>query len=106
MNQSPSPLQPNPLGSASLGLGIASVALVFGIGFCSIIGVQQGWIGWVATVAFVCGTSSAFLGVIGALLGLGGLVGSQRQRSSAIAGLVLGLAGACLFIFFLAALSR
>lgn len=106
MNQSsPSP-QPNPLGSASLGLGIASVALVFGIGFCSWVGAQQGWIGLVGTVVFVCGTSSAFLGVLGALLGLGGLFGSNRQRSSAIAGLVLGLLGACLFFFFLATLSR
>lgn len=104
MNQSSPSTQSNPLGNASLGLGIASVALVFGIGFCSLVGAQQGWIGLVATAAFVCGSSSAFLGLLGALLGLGGLFGSHRQRASAIAGLILGLLGACLFFFFLAAL--
>jgi len=34
----------NTPGNASLGLGIASAALVFGIGICALVGAQQGWI--------------------------------------------------------------
>ncbi len=33
-----------PLAKASLALGLASVALVFGIGLCAIVGTRQGWI--------------------------------------------------------------
>ena len=35
------PQPSNPLGGASLGLGIASSALVFGIGLCAITGAAQ-----------------------------------------------------------------
>jgi len=45
--------KPNPLGNASLGLGIASAALVFGLGLCAIVGAQQGWLGLVGTPLFV-----------------------------------------------------
>ena len=47
------PQQPNTLGNASLGLGIASAALVFGIGLCALIGARQGWIQVAATPLFV-----------------------------------------------------
>jgi hypothetical protein len=91
------PHRPNPLGSASLGLGIASASLVFGIGLCALTGVSQRWIQLAGTPLFVCGGSSAFLGFLGALLGLAGLFGKGHSRATAIAGLVLGLAGMCLF---------
>jgi len=42
------PQQPNNLGNASLGLGIASAALVFGIGLCALTGLGQRWLGWSA----------------------------------------------------------
>ena len=32
---------PNTLGNANLGLGIAAVSLVFGIGLCALVGLQQ-----------------------------------------------------------------
>ena len=94
----PPPLQSNTLGNASLGLGIASAALVFGIGVCALVGVQQGtWIAAAATPLFVCGASSAFLGVLGAAVGLGGLFGGQRSKATAVVGLVLSLLALCLF---------
>ena len=62
------------------------------------LGVQQGWIQVAATPLFVCGASSAFLGLLGAGLGIGGLFGANRSRAAAIAGLLLGLAGLCLFL--------
>ena len=103
----PTPPQPNTLGNASLGLGIASAALVFGLGVCALVGVQQGtWIAAVATPLFVCGASSAFLGLLGAAVGLGGLFGGQRSKATAVVGLVLSLLALCLFFGVLAALRR
>ena len=101
----PPPRQQNALGKASLGLGIASVSLVFGIGLCALVGLQQGWLPIAATVLYVCGASSAFLGFLGVVLGVGGLFGRNRARATAIAGLLLGLAGACLFIAVVGAVS-
>jgi hypothetical protein len=97
---------PNPLGNASLGLGIASVALVFGIGLCALTGVAQQWIQLVGTPLFVCGGSSSFLGLVSAALGLAGLIGKGRSRATAIAGLVLGLIGVCLFVMTLALVNK
>jgi hypothetical protein len=98
------PQQPNQLGNASLGLGIASTALVFGIGICALVGANQGWIQLLGTPLWVCGASSAFLGLLAALLGVGGLFGKNRARAAAIAGLFLGIGGICIFIWVLAAL--
>jgi hypothetical protein len=101
MSDSPSQ---NTLGNASLALGIASVAFVFGIGLCAVTGFNQGWIRLAGTPLYVCGASSAFLGLVGAGLGLGGLLGSGRSRATAVAGLTLGAASMCLFFFFLVAI--
>lgn len=54
------PKEPNTLGNVSLALGIAAVSLIFGIGICSLTGLQQGWIGLAATPLWVCGVRSAF----------------------------------------------
>jgi hypothetical protein len=89
--------QSNSLGNASLGLGIASAALVFGIGLCALTGVSQQWIQLAGTPLFICGSSSAFLGLLGALLGLAGLFGKGRSRATAIVGVLLGFFGICLF---------
>jgi hypothetical protein len=91
----------NTLGNASLGLGIASAALVFGIGLCALTGAAQKWVQLVGTPLFICGGSSAFLGFLGVLLGLAGLFGKDRSRATAIVGLVLGLVGVCLFFTIL-----
>lgn len=93
-----SPQQSNPLGTASLVLGILSAALVFGIGLCALTGITQKWIQWVGTPLFVCGGSSAFLGFLGLVLGIAGLFGSKRTKATAIVGLIFGLMGICLFI--------
>jgi hypothetical protein len=96
-----SPQQPNTLGKASLILGIASISLVFGLGLCGLVGGAQ--IPVFVTLLFVCAASSAFLGLVAAILGLGGLFGANRQRAAAIIGLVLGLGGVCLFLVILSA---
>jgi hypothetical protein len=101
MNQ---PQQPNTLGNTSLALGIASSALVFGIGLCGLVGAQQGWINIAGTPLYICGSSSAFLGLLGAALGVAGLFGKGRSRATAVVGLALGLLGVCLFAGVLAAL--
>jgi hypothetical protein len=101
----PPPPQPNTLGTASLALGIASASLVFGIGLCALVGAQQGWLRVAGTGLFVCGASSAFLGLIGALVGAGGMCGANRPKATAVAGLALGLMGVCLFLLVLSRLS-
>ena len=103
---SESPKQPNPLGNASLALGIASAALVFGIGLCAWTGVTQNWIRLAGTPLFVCGGSSAFLGFLGVILGVAGLFGKDKPKATAIVGLILGLIGACMFFAFLSAVGN
>ncbi|MEW6404571.1 MAG: hypothetical protein AB1649_22470 [Chloroflexota bacterium] len=103
---SPQGQSPNTLGNTSLGLGIASTALVFGIGLCALAGAGQGWIRLAGTPLFVCGGASAFLGFLAAMLGFAGLVGKNTSRSTAIVGLVLGLMGTCLFFVFLNTIGR
>lgn len=87
----------NPLGTVSLVLGVVSLALVFGIGLCALTGANQGWLRVAATPLYVCGASSAFLGLIALALGLGGLFG-RSSKPAAAAGLLLGAAGICLFL--------
>ena len=106
MTEPSTPQSPNTLGNASLGLGIASAALVFGIGLCALTGVSQQWIRLAGTPLFVCGGSSAFLGLLAVILGVAGLFGKNRSRATAITGLVLGTAGACLFLIFLNLIGR
>ena len=101
MTANTSPPQPNTLGKASLILGVVSISLVFGLGLCGLVGGAQ--VPGVATLLFVCAASSAFLGLVGAVLGFSGLFGVNRQRSTAIIGLVLGLGGVCLFMVILSA---
>ena len=93
--------QPNPLGNASLVLGITSAALVFGIGLCAWTGLAQNWIRLAGTPLFVCGGSSAFLGFLGFVLGVAGLFGKDKSKATAIVGLILGVVSACMFFVFL-----
>ena len=97
---------PNTLGNASLALGIASSALVFGIGLCALTGVGQRWIQLAGTPLFVCVGASAFLGFLASILGVAGMFGKDRSRATAIVGLVLGLVGTCLFFIFLNLIGR
>ena len=78
-------------------MSILSLAFVFGIGLCALTGIAQPWIQLVGTPLFVCGGGSAFLGFLGAVLGATGLFGKNRTKATAIVGLILGLAGICLF---------
>ncbi len=96
--------RPNMLGNASLALGVASAAMVFGIGFCALVGANQGWVALAGVPLLVCGFSSAFLGLLGAGLGAAGLFGGGG-RNTAVAGLILSLFGICLFVIFLAVLN-
>jgi hypothetical protein len=96
------PQESGPLGKASLGLGIASSALVFGIGLCGLVGARQGWIDVAGTPLFICGASNAFLGLIGAVIGVGGMFSSPGNKALPVIGIILGLVGICLFLVILA----
>lgn len=105
MSESPNPQNPNPVGNASMRLGIASSALVFGIGLCAWTGIAQNWIRLAGTPLFVCGGASAFLGFLAVILGAAGLFGKDRSHTTAIVGLLLGLLGSCMFLGFLRAIA-
>ena len=95
----------NTLGNASLGLGILSAAAVFCLGLTALAGAQQGWVGIVGVPLWVCGATSAFLGLLALILGgIGIFTAAGRNRVTAIAGAALGLLGICLFVAILAAL--
>ena len=93
------------LGKLSLGLGLFSAIFVFGIGLCALTGTQGGWLGALAVPLFVCGGTSAFIGVLGALTGLGGLLRPGAGRRLALVGIGLSLIGVCLFLAVLGGLS-
>jgi hypothetical protein len=93
--------QSNTLGNVSLVLGIASAALVFGIGMCALTAPNALQV--TGGLLFVCGASSAFLGLIGAGVGVAGLF-SSRSKATAVVGLILGIIGMCLFFAILASL--
>ncbi|MGA9532061.1 MAG: hypothetical protein WBR18_05045 [Anaerolineales bacterium] len=94
----------NPLAGTSLALGVVSVALVFGIGLCALAGAQQGWLRVAATPLYICGASSAFLGLLAAVLGAASVLG-KRSKGVAIAGLALGASGICLFLVIVRAVA-
>lgn len=94
----------SPLAGASLALGIASISLVFGIGLCALVGARQGWLGLAATPLYICGASSAFLGLIAVVLGLVGFFGRASKPAAAV-GLLLGSGGICLFFVVLRSIS-
>jgi len=106
MSDRPPAPQGNTLGNASLALGIASASLVFAIAVCAVTAAGQGWIGVGATPLYVCGASSAFLGLLAAVVGAAGLFGGNRSRATAIVGMALGLIGVCLFVAAGASLAR
>jgi len=97
MQEKPPSSSPQPLGNASLALGITSAALVFGLAVCALTAARQGWIRIAATPLFVCGASSAFLGLLAIVVGAAGMFGASRSRGTAIVGIVLGVLGICLF---------
>lgn len=86
------PERPNPLGKASLILGILSVILTFFVGSCvNLIKSQGGNVQAVRPMVELFGGTFALIGLLAAVLGVGGLFGKKRPRASAIAGLLLAV---------------
>lgn len=100
------PLVPNTLGKASLILGILASTLVFSTGLCAGVGQQQGWLKHAGPLLFVLGGTFAFLGLVSALLGFGGLFGRHRSRAPSIFGLILGLLALLLFAVIVNAVNK
>src|SRR5262245_45127223 len=89
----------NTLGKTSLFLGLFASIFMFCTGLCAGIGKEQGWLQRVGLLFFVVGATSAFMGFLAALLGLGGLL--ARPRSAAVAGFFLGMLTLFLFAVIL-----
>lgn len=94
-------LQPNTLGKSSLVLGIIGSFFVVMVGLCAGVGKQNGWLEHFGAILFVLGGSFAFLGLLGVVLGVLGLLGRNRSRAAAIAGVLLGAFTLILFIAIL-----
>ena len=92
------PLVPNTLGKASLVLGILASTFVVSVALCAGVGQQQGWLKQAGPLLFIVGGTFAFLGLVSALLGIGGLFGRNRSRATAIFGLALGLIAVAIFL--------
>lgn len=88
--------QSNTLGNVSLALGIASAALVFGIGMCALAVPRA--LQLTSVPLFVCGASSAFLRLLGAGLGVVGFGLRERPWSALF---LESLASACSLRFWL-----
>lgn len=71
---------------------------MFSLAVCALTAANQGWIRVGATPLFVCGASSAFLGLLAVIVGAAGLFGRNRARGTAMVGIVLGIVGVCLFL--------
>ncbi len=95
--ESPPPLQPNTLGKASLILGIVASTFLVCTGLCAGVGDQQGWLQHVGPVLLVLAGTFAFMGLLSVLLGVGGLFGRNRPKSTAFIGLLLGVITVALF---------
>ncbi|HEX5103213.1 MAG TPA: hypothetical protein VFV87_05350 [Pirellulaceae bacterium] len=100
------PLVPNTLGKASLVLGILASTLVVSVGLCAGVGQQQGWLKQAGPLLFIVGGTFAFLGIVSALLGIGGLFGRHRSRATSIFGLILGLIAVAIFLAVVSAANR
>lgn len=91
----------NPLGNASLGLGLVSSIASFGIALAVLQNGADTGFSLTGTPLWVGGLTGALLGLTAAGLGLIAMFGKDRSKLAAAGGLVLGLLGA--WIFFLAA---
>ena len=85
----------NTLGKTSLVLGVLASFFVVLVGLCAGVGQQQGWLKQVGPLLFVVGGAFTFLGAVAVLLGLLGLL--TRPRTTALAGLILGVITVLLF---------
>lgn len=100
------PSQPNTLGNASLGLGIASSALVFLVGLIMLIGRQHELVRKLQTLLFIVEASGGFLGVLGLVIGAGGAFSGNRIKAPAIVGIVLSLLAIGIVAFVMLMLRR
>jgi hypothetical protein len=98
--------QSNTLGNFSLGIGILSATTIFGVILCTAAGIAQKWIQVAGVPLFICASTVAFLAVIGVFLGVIGLLGANKPRGVAIAGLILSTLAVCMFLAALASLGK
>lgn len=97
--------QPNPLGNASLAIGILGATLMFGLILCSLASVNWKIIQATGTPLLICAVTDAFLALIGVFLGIAGLFPKRQRRATAVVGIVLCAVAVWLLVTALAKLS-
>ncbi|MBU0493316.1 MAG: hypothetical protein KKA73_00540 [Chloroflexi bacterium] len=99
------PSEGNPLGNASLVIGILGATTMFGLALCTVTSIQWQIIQATGVPMYICALTMAFLSAIGGLLGVAAFFPRRQRRATAIVGLILCLLACCILWAALAAVS-
>jgi len=102
----PPPAEGNPLGNASLVIGILGATTMFGLALCTATSIQWQIIQATGVPMYICALTMAFLSLIGGLLGVAAFFPRRQRRATAIVGLILCTLACCILWAALAAVSR
>jgi len=100
MSDSNQPQKLNPLGDASLRLGISSATLTFTIDLIAFVSANAKFFKIASKVFFIADGLGAFIGFLAIVIGFAGLFGRNMPRASAVVGMFLGAVGIALFAAF------
>ncbi len=100
------PVEGNPLGNASLVIGILGATTMFGLALCTITSINWQIIQATSTPMLICALTMAFLSLIGGLLGVAAFFPRRQRRATAIMGVILCTLACCILWAALAAVSR
>ena len=99
------PAQGNPLGNASLVIGILGATTMFGLALCTATSIQWRIIQATGVPMYICALTMAFLSAIGGLLGVAAFFPRHQRRATAVIGLILCTLACCILWAALAAVS-
>lgn len=99
------PAQGNPLGNASLVIGILGATTMFGLALCTAASIQWRIIPATGVPMYICALTMAFLSAIGGLLALAAFFPRHQRRATAVVGLILCTLACCILWAALAVVS-
>ena len=90
------PAEGNPLGNASLVIGILGATTMFGLALCTFTSIQWQIIPATGVPMYICALTMAFLSAIGGLLGVAAFFPRRQRRATAVVGLILCILACCI----------
>ncbi len=91
----------NPLGDASLRLGITASALTFTVNLIAFVSSNAKFFKVLGKIFFIVNGLGAFIGFLAIVLGFAGLFGKNLPRSTSVVGMFLGALGIALLVVFI-----